>query len=331
MRIQEGTSHKLAPFVNEFSQMHKRGKQFFITKQLFGSEDCDELKRQGSDHKWQIIDFDQVQQSLPGSRRRILRYQQTIYKWTKQNLQKREEDKLIQTVVDAITNNEQETPQEEGDEDVDEEIDESEDEDDTEEDDEDEDDGEGEDEDEDKPLHKEAPTSHSEDFILKYVVTNGGGPPIPVATHKITKENYSDAEQVPHKIYEELIKMITIAHPETTSITFKLLKSSKKCKTQSLHVDDGEFNNHTERKKYSKASFSMLMALEPNGNETSLKMRNLKLKAKRIQRIHQGCIVMWRTDLPHAGSKYKKNNIRLFVAIGTDDFRNDGINVGLFH
>jgi hypothetical protein len=135
-------------------------------------------------------------------------------------------------------------------------------------------------------------------------------------------------EKIPQPIIN-IVNLIKSVHAETKTLIFKLLKSISPCEEQSIHTDDNILSSDSSKKQYSLCSFNILVALEPNDNITQLICYEGGQKQKII--ILQGGLMCWRGDFLHGGAGYEKQNIRLFIGVGTEEFPNDGEDVGLFN
>lgn len=135
----------------------------------------------------------------------------------------------------------------------------------------------------------------------------------------------------PPRCIMEFIDFFQDLHPDTIQMTWKLLKSDTLCDDQTIHADDSQMASCPGNKKFSSASFSMLVALEPDENRTELIIaQSSNCKATSRLRLTQGSVVLFRGDLPHAGSSYPQPNVRAFVAIGTSTYKHNGREVGLY-
>jgi hypothetical protein len=100
---------------------------------------------------------------------------------------------------------------------------------------------------------------------------------------------------------------------------------------QPFHYDNpvlAEVKSDGNRISYLDASLSILAALEPNSNPTQLylKTHDTDVEFKTVTIPHGGFII-FRGDCFHAGAAYEVDNLRLFIATGTEAFVNDGKNV----
>lgn len=128
---------------------------------------------------------------------------------------------------------------------------------------------------------------------------------------------------------EYLELAITICFPNIRHIRFSLIWSGKNCNQQPLHADEDAYYNSVDaygKRRIDNAPYSIIFALEDNSNPTSLdlddhgKRKNVKLP--------QGSGILLRGDCRHAGVAYDRENYRLFVALGSDDYPNRGLTTG---
>lgn len=133
---------------------------------------------------------------------------------------------------------------------------------------------------------------------------------------------------IPHSL-EFLHSAVTICFPNIRHIRFSLIWSGKHCNEQPLHADDADYYDSQDargKRKIDNAPYSLIFALEDNSNPTSIdvdddgRRKNVKLP--------QGCGILLRGDCRHAGVSYKQENYRLFVALGSADYPNEGYTTG---
>ncbi len=129
------------------------------------------------------------------------------------------------------------------------------------------------------------------------------------------------AEDIPSCLLN-LLNEFSACHVETCFYTCKFLISEGKCPQQHLHCDDREFSSDYLR-RYKHAPYSMLIALESDCNSTRLVVdpRGTEII------IPQGSLLLFRSDFVHGGAAYDMRNMRLFIATGTQLFKNEGIEV----
>jgi len=96
---------------------------------------------------------------------------------------------------------------------------------------------------------------------------------------------------------------------EKTVLVVKELLSKKDCPQQEIHCD-GKYECGQKRKLFIDVPFSLLMALEPDSNMTSIVRETNCLTV-----IPQGAVAVWRADYFHAGARYGKRNRRMFIQI----------------
>jgi hypothetical protein len=96
---------------------------------------------------------------------------------------------------------------------------------------------------------------------------------------------------------------------DKTVLVVKELLSKKDCPVQEIHCD-GKYDCGKKRRLFVDIPFSLLMALEPDSNITSIVR-----ETNRVTVIHQGAVAVWRADYFHAGARYVKRNRRMFIAI----------------
>lgn len=128
---------------------------------------------------------------------------------------------------------------------------------------------------------------------------------------------------------QEFIKHITGALPETRFITVKVLWSSTETtQCQNYHADDPKLSEYSDYHyvHYGNASYSFLFALETARvkNPTHIVDGNTEF----VYRIAPGAFIAMRGDYIHAGAAYGHSNYRLFIATGTEQFKNEGTDVG---
>ncbi len=121
---------------------------------------------------------------------------------------------------------------------------------------------------------------------------------------------------------DRLQKTMAKLHPNTTEMEVLLLVSKKGCPEQVIHRDsctmsDARFNN--KRLAFASIGFTMLFALMP---DTKLKIAANKTNANttKVIEIADSNGIIFPADIFHAGAAYDKENVRLFVAVGTNEF-----------
>lgn len=140
-----------------------------------------------------------------------------------------------------------------------------------------------------------------------------------------------DAPDTP-RFLPELVDQFLLYHQETIYYTIKLLYSEAGCQQQEFHTDDRDFALvRSKRKKFMSASYSIIIALEPNDNPTTIVLegkRDLMTGEKKtpdkVLTILQGQALIMRSDCVHAGGAYDQDNMRLFIATGTLVYKNYG-------
>lgn len=112
-------------------------------------------------------------------------------------------------------------------------------------------------------------------------------------------------------------------HTATQYFTVKHVYNTGPVGVQRWHCDDPKLMDANNSKRFEQYSFSMIVALEPDDNPTSVEFLNEKLL------LRQGSFVLFTGNCWHRGLSYIDVNKRLFIATGTDVFMNDGEDVGL--
>lgn len=121
---------------------------------------------------------------------------------------------------------------------------------------------------------------------------------------------------------QEFMINFMIFHKKTKYYTMKLLHSEAGCGEQLLHSDDATFTNSKDQFKYHYPSFSMIIALEPDNNPTTV-MVKVESEVRECV-LYQGDMLLMRCDCFHAGAAYNQTNYRLFIGTGTVEFENAG-------
>ncbi|RYH04776.1 hypothetical protein EON65_46540 [archaeon] len=141
------------------------------------------------------------------------------------------------------------------------------------------------------------------------------------------------ANYLPPPCILSFIALFNEIHSKTKQMTWKLLKSTPTCDVQPLHTDDNEMSENNTNKKFNDSSFSIVISLEITANKAQLVLACGVQKPHTIRTINlsQGSFVIFRGDMPHAGGSYDIENIRCFVAIGTNMYGHKGLDVGLLN
>ena len=134
------------------------------------------------------------------------------------------------------------------------------------------------------------------------------------------------------KSLADLLQLIRHIHPKTSLIKVKLLRSIPPCPMQQVHTDDGQLSDQRANKKFADLSFSLIIALEPDSNPTSIYMYKGKEAPFKVVRwvLQQGTVLLLRGDFPHAGAEYDRENLRAFITIGTRRYPHRGTSLGVF-
>jgi hypothetical protein len=149
--------------------------------------------------------------------------------------------------------------------------------------------------------------------------------------HPPTNRKQTGEQQHIHRDLKLMFNLLHRIHPTIAQAEYKLLKSIPYCPTQQLHFDDPKLPYRKYRlPSFDWCSISCLVSLEPNDNPTRILFDTSRTGSKtKTLTLPQGSMVIWRGDTFHAGAEYVQENVRLFIGIGTDKFRNDGERVGI--
>ena len=114
--------------------------------------------------------------------------------------------------------------------------------------------------------------------------------------------------------------------PNIRYIRFSLIWSLSNCNAQPLHADDHEYYDSQDEhgnRDFESAPYSIVIALEPDNNPSRLLLetRDEQITTRKLK---QGYGIVMRGDQRHAGAAYRKHNFRLFIALGTEEYRNKG-------
>jgi hypothetical protein len=145
---------------------------------------------------------------------------------------------------------------------------------------------------------------------------------------------------VPQFLKDFVRHFMTTIHPTTIDAKVKLLFSYADGRTQHPHGDDKAMVEWDKPIPHADKSFTMLIALEPTENVTSILMgkriADYPSQPKEDQptfinktiNLAQGSILIMKGDCPHAGDTFKQDNFRLHIATNTPVFPHDPTVVG---
>lgn len=128
----------------------------------------------------------------------------------------------------------------------------------------------------------------------------------------------------------EFLAFLQFLLPNVHYTRASIIRSIGKCPQQPRHSDSAEyFDSVSEngRRDPDIAPWSIIMALEPRENRTGIIIEQPNGRGKLID-LPPGTGILMRGDLRHAGLRYESENCRLFIALGTVEFPNDGETIG---
>jgi len=136
----------------------------------------------------------------------------------------------------------------------------------------------------------------------------------------------------PVAVLEDFLTAIRMCLPNQEYIKGSFLISIPPCNPQPLHADDDALYRASQNTKvpWQHVSFSIIVALEETGNlkeknnPTHIIMENRQSPI----RLKPGDVILIRGDQRHAGSGYHRLNRRLFISVGSKEFKNEGETTG---